>query len=234
MELIPLKTRRLEPPQDDFLAVLLEVLPPLKEGDVLVLASKAVAIHEGRCLPKEEANRDALIAQEADVIIPTGSAWDLTVKNGIVTFAAGLDESNVGDYVALLPEDPNASAVRMRDMLCTKYGLKNLGVIITDSSALPFRKGVIGLSIGHAGLRPVNDKTDAVDLFGRTFKYTYVNVVDALAVAAAFVMGETDESTPACIVRGAPHIEFTSEDCTSELRMPPEDDLFYPLFRKWM
>ncbi|MES2225429.1 MAG: coenzyme F420-0:L-glutamate ligase [Patescibacteria group bacterium] len=234
MELIPLKTRRLEPPQDDLFGVLDSVLPRLQEGDVIAIASKAVAIHEGRCVPAtDEEGRQRLIRQESDSIIPTSTpgAWDLTVKNDMVSFAGGIDESNAGGFIILLPEHPNESAVRIRDYLREKHGLERLGVVITDSSALPFRQGVIALSIGHAGFVPVNDRTGTLDLFGRAFKYTYINVADGLAVSAGFVMGETDESTPICIIRNAPFIEFTNEDRSDTLRIRPEDDVFYPLFK---
>ncbi|HEY0010956.1 MAG TPA: coenzyme F420-0:L-glutamate ligase [Candidatus Paceibacterota bacterium] len=234
MELTAVHLRRLSPPRDDLFAALEGVLPALQEGDVLAVASKVVAIHEGRCVAKDEAQREALIKSESERIIPTTTpgAWDLTVKHDMVAFAGGVDESNAGGYFVLLPEDPMRSAAEIRRRLREKYALTNLGVVITDSTALPFRQGVIALSIGHAGFRPVNDKTGTHDLFGRAFNYTYINVADSIAVAAAFVMGETDESTPACIVRDVPHIVFSDENHAQDIRIRPEDDIYFPLFNR--
>ncbi|MEK7613816.1 MAG: coenzyme F420-0:L-glutamate ligase [Patescibacteria group bacterium] len=238
MKLSAIKVRRLEPPQDNFFQALDEVLPPLQENDVIAVASKAVAIHEGRCVPKgsnegDKTQRNLLIQKESDYIIktPTPNSWDLTIKNHMVTFAGGLDESNAGEYYILLPKDPMRSARDIRAHLQKKHNVKNLGVVITDSTALPFRQGVIALSIGFAGFKPVNDYVGKPDLFGRPFVWTYVNVVDSIAVAAAFEMGETDESTPVCIVRDIPRITFTDEDVAQELLINPPDDVFYPLFK---
>lgn len=234
MELHAIKTRRFEPPQDDLFQVLDEVLPVLQENDVIAIASKVVAIHEGRAVTeKDEATKKLLIQQESEYIIPTTTpnGWDLTVKNNMVTFAGGIDESNAGEYLLLLPEDPNKSAQNIREHLRTKHGVQNLGVIITDSTALPYRQGVVALSIGHAGFEPVKNQIGVPDLFGRPFNYTYINVVDSLAVAAAFVMGETNESTPLCLIRDIPHITFTDQDLSAELLIEPENDVFYPLLK---
>ena len=234
MNLTAIKTRRLEPPQDDLFAVLDEVLPELHQNDVLVIASKVVAIHEGRAVAeKDDATKKRLIEEESDHIIrtTTPNGWDLTVKNNMVTFAGGIDESNAGVYLLLLPENPTQSAWNIREYLCKKYGLTNLGIIITDSTALPYRQGVIALSIGHAGFMPVEDKIGVPDLFGRAFNYTYINVVDSLAVAAAFVMGETNESTPLCLLREIPHITFTDKDHSADLLTRPDNDVFYPLLK---
>jgi coenzyme F420-0:L-glutamate ligase/coenzyme F420-1:gamma-L-glutamate ligase len=231
MEITPIRTRRLEPPQDDLLSELDEALPQLQEGDVVAVTSKAVAIHEGRCVRIEDADREVLIRTESERIIKTGSDWDLTVKFDAVAFAGGVDESNAGGHYVLLPQDPQRSAALLRAHLRARHGLTDLGVIITDSTALPFRQGILGISIGHAGMRPVLDKRGVPDLFGRPSGYTFVNIVDALAVAAAFSMGETNESTPLCLIRNAPHVEFTDEDRSDELRIKPEEDVFYPLFK---
>ncbi len=234
MEFTPIRTRTLMPPKDDLLEVLDMSLPPLQERDVLAIASKAVAIHEGRCVAETDPEtKKRLVEEESDHIIPTSTpnGWDLTVQHHMAGFAGGIDESNAGEHLILLPKEPNKSAAGIRQYLCQKYGLKELGIVITDSTGLPYRQGVIGISIGHAGFAPVKSEIGVPDLFGRSFNYTYLNVVDAIAVGAAFSMGETNESTPLCIVRDIPHIEFTDKDRSTELLIRPEDDLFYPLLK---
>jgi F420-0:gamma-glutamyl ligase len=70
MQFIPIKTRILKPPQDDLFRVLTESLPPLQERDVILISSKVVAIHEGRAVPMEAADKQTLISEAADLIIP--------------------------------------------------------------------------------------------------------------------------------------------------------------------
>lgn len=234
MEIIPVRTRVAQPPHDDLFEVLRPALPRLEEQDILLIASKVVSIHEGRCMPDtSEENRHRLIQEESEHIIPTETpnGWDLTIKHHMVAFAGGIDESNAANHLILLPEDPTGSARKIRERLCAEYNLRELGVIITDSTGLPFRQGVIGISIGHAGFVPVENAVGTSDLFGRPFANTYLNVVDSLAVAGAFVMGETNESTPACVIRNAPHVTFTDDDRSAELLIRPEDDVYYPVFK---
>lgn len=236
MEITSFKTRRFEPPQDDVFSELNHIIPPLQNRDVIVLASKIIAIHEGRSVPMTTPEeRSALIEKESDFIIPTGhpGGWDLTVKNDMVTFAGGIDESNAGGFVVLLPEDPTASAFRMRKFFLERDALSDLGVIIADSSALPFRQGVVGMSIGHAGFEPVQDFVGTPDLFGRELRYTVINAVDALAIAASYHMGEANECTPVCLIRNAPRLTFTDHDMSHLLRIKPEHDIFDPLFKKY-
>jgi len=90
MQFIPVTTRVLIPPQDNLLEVLKESLTDVREGDVLCISSKVVAIHEGRCIPKDGVDKQQLTAGEADIVIPR-SYWPsaLTVLY-IIPFSVGL------------------------------------------------------------------------------------------------------------------------------------------------
>src|SRR3954471_16973686 len=84
--LIRVKTRPMLPPQDDLYAVMEASLPALQEGDVLVITSKIVAIHQGRCVTMDSVpDKEVLVEQEADAWIPRASSKygiTLAIKGG--------------------------------------------------------------------------------------------------------------------------------------------------------
>lgn len=239
MEIFPIKTRLVQPPKDDLYSVLDESLTDVREGDVVAVTSKVVAIHQGRCVKNDgSVDKDELARREADFYIPKTdkNLWHLAVKYHALLLMAGIDESNAGGYFVLLPEKPNKSAKEIRRYLQKRFNIKNVGVVITDSHSIPFRYGTMGVSIGFSGFEPVKYFNGEKDLFGREFKYTRISVADSLAVIANFMMGETTEQMPLCIVRDAPHVKFTNKDTTKDLFIPPEEDIYYqllkPLYKK--
>lgn len=235
MEVTPIKTRIMQPPQDDLFAVLDEYLTDVRDGDVLTVASKVVAIHQGRCIKNDgTVDKDELAQKEADFYMPKEGPgmWNLAVKYHALLLTAGIDESNSNGYFTLLPEEPNKAAKEIWEYVRKRFSIKDLGVVITDAHSIPFRYGVMGVSIGFWGFEPVKYFIGKKDLFGRPFKYTRVGVVDSLAATGAFAMGETNEQTPLCIIRGAPHMVYTAEDTTDKLLIPPEEDIYYPLLKR--
>jgi len=169
-------------------------------------------------------------------LVPGGHVMH-TMKNGVLIPSAGIDESNAGDYFILWPEQPQKIAAMLRRWFCRAYGLRQLGVIITDSRSMPLRRGVIGVAIGWAGFSPLYDYRGKKDLFGRTLRVSQANVADALAAAAVLAMGEGAEQTPLTIIRGAPHLRFFSREPRTEKRthqsfiVPMREDLFAPFLR---
>lgn len=235
MELIPVKTRVLTPPQDDLLAVLVESLPPLQDGDVVLVSSKVVAIDEGRTVPIAGADKEELVAEEADFTITREYyRLPLTVTQHTFLGAAGVDESNGAGHYILLPEDSFASAQRLHEFLTTQSGVENLGVIITDSHSGPFRYGATGVALGWWGIVPLEDHRGRTDLFGRVIQYERSNLVDGLAAGATVVMGEVDEGVPVVIARGVPRLVFTNEDTRDQLFVPYREDLFRVLFERFL
>ena len=98
MEYIPIKTRVMQPPQDDLYNVLDEYLTEVKEGDVVLVTSKVVAIHQGQCVPMEGTDKVELIKQEADYLIDAPyREYPLTLKYHTMLASAGIDASNSGD-----------------------------------------------------------------------------------------------------------------------------------------
>jgi coenzyme F420-0:L-glutamate ligase len=202
------------------------------EEIVVAVTSKIVSLAEGRVIARRSPAEDreekrALIEKEADRVLgETVHGVHLTIKHGILIPSAGIDESNseAGGYI-LFPEDPYFSAEQLGRALRLRLGLKRLGVILTDSHTQPLRKGVTGIGLSHWGFRATKDQVGRKDLFGRVMKMTHVNALDALAVAAVYVMGETDEARPVAVLRGT-DVEFTDETSRDEIAIPVDEDLY--------
>lgn len=235
MQFIPVKTRVLTPPKDDLYQVLNESLPKLEEGDVVLVSSKVVAIHQGRCVPIKEATKKDLVEASADFIIHREySGAPLTVTNHAFLGAAGIDESNGDGHYILLPEDMFGFAKELHGYLCTKYSLENLGVVITDSHSGPFRYGATGVALAWWGINPMEDHRGRSDLFGREIQYERSNLVDGLAAGAVVVSGEVDECIPVVIARDVPRLTFTNKNTKDQLLVPYKEDLFRVLFEKFL
>ncbi len=235
MEFIPVKTRVLKPPQDDLYAVLDEALPPLQNGDVILISSKVAAIHQGRCLKIADTNKRELIEASADFIIHREYANSpLTVAEHAFLGAAGIDESNGDGHYILLPENSFALAEEVYHYLQSQFGLTELGVIITDSHSAPFRYGATGIALAWWGINPMEDHRGRSDLFGREIQYERSNLVDGLAAGAVVVSGEVDECIPVVIARGVPRLTFTTENTKDQLLVRYEEDYFRVFFEKFL
>jgi len=228
------------PPKDDIYPVLDKYLPPLKEGDVLFITSKILGIHQGRCRKIKtgsRAEKDELVKQEAEVYISRkecpGEHVILTVKKNTLIPSAGIDESNCNGYYVYWPKNSNEEAKKICNYLKKKYKIKKLAVVITDSHTIPMRYGVMGISIGFFGIKPLRDYRGKKDIFGRKITMTKSNIVDSLANMAVLVMGEGSEQTPIIIGREVDIIEFTNKQNHKELLIPIKEDIYYPLLKKF-
>ncbi|NWG54921.1 MAG: coenzyme F420-0:L-glutamate ligase [Hydrogenophilaceae bacterium] len=237
-------------PGDDLPALLLGALGKngftLQDGDVLVVAQKAVSKVEGRQVRLADvvvSAQSRAIAPEADkpaeiVELIRGESDELMRvrpgviiarhKSGVVAANAGIDASNVAppeaETVLLWPKDPDASARRIREAVQWGAGVR-IAVIISDSLGRAWRLGTTGAAIGVAGMKPLRDRCGETDLYGRTLQATIVAVADEIAAAASLVMGEAAEGVPAAIVRGARYEPCEESDLRALLR-PREEDLF--------
>lgn len=236
MNFIPIRTRPLLPPRDNLYAVLDASLPRLREGDVLFITSKVLAIHQGRCVKIAPGiSKERLIKREAEAYVPRRlllfKQISLTIKEHTLIPSAGIDESNGNGYYILWPRRTNALLKRVRHYLRKKFKIKELALVATDSHTTPLRMGVTGISIASVGMQPIRDRRGKRDIFGRRLKYTRVNVVDALAGMAVLLMGESAERTPLLLLRGAPSISFTDAPVRRTLFIPAGKDLYLPLLR---
>ena len=232
MELIPIKTRIFQPPKDDMYTLFDAYLTDLEEGDIVLVTSKIVAIHQGRCVLPGTVNKKDLIMKESDYYSDNlDSPYPLTIKYNTFVASGGIDDSNAKGHLILLPENPFEEAQKIREYLKKENSLQDLGVIITDSNSLPFRYGTVSVTIGYCGFEPVNFYTGKKDLFGRLLKFSRTNITDSIAAGASAVSGEGDESIPIVIARNVPNVVFTEECNKEDFFIPLEDDLYYPLLK---
>jgi coenzyme F420-0:L-glutamate ligase/coenzyme F420-1:gamma-L-glutamate ligase len=206
---------------DDLAELIANFFTDVRDGDVVVVTQKVVSKSEGRVVrgPKEkwlERESRRVVARRGDLVV-------VETKHGFVCANAGIDESNVGpDSISLLPEDPDRSAVRIREGLRQRTGA-DVAVLVSDTFGRPWRQGVINVAIGCAGLAPLVDLRGAPDMHGRPLEVTVVALADEVAAAAGLVMGKSD-GVPVAVVRGAP--STGSEGTARDLVRPPEEDLF--------
>ena len=200
------------------------------EKDMLVVTSKIVALAEGRIIEHwNKKIKEKTIRSESEIMIPAKHIC-LTVKDGMVMASAGIDESNAAGCLILLPKDSWKIAEVIRRHFLKKFKLKKLGVIITDSRNAPFRSGVTGVAIAYSGFRGLKDYRKSLDIFGRPFHFSRVDVADSLATAAVLGMGEGNERRPLAIISGS-DIEFVNKVDRRELRIDVADDMYGPLFQ---
>lgn len=255
ISLFALKGFPLVEPGDDLVDLIASSLErndlSLQQGDVLVLAQKIVSKAENRYvrlsevsvspeaeqLARESAKdpriAELILRESQEVMRVRKGAVIVRHRGGWVQAHAGIDQSNItsddGDpRVLLLPEDPDASAVRLRAGLEARCGIA-AAVLIADSAGRPWRNGIAGFAIGAAGFCTLDDRIGAPDLFGRPLQVTEIAVGDELAAAASLLMGQAAEGTPVVLIRGA---RLTAPDPKQEdrgaraLLRPPHMDLF--------
>ena len=226
LSVIPLTGLPEVEPGDDLAALLGEAVERaggLEEDDVLVVAQKVVSKAEGRVEQTDDVVRTILREARA-VRRRRGDLVIAETQHGFVCASAGVDRSNApaDGWVVLLPEDPDASAARIRAALGKRFGHAP-AVIVSDSFGRAWRQGTTDVAIGVAGMRPLLDLRGKHDARGYQLSSTMIAVADGLAGAAELVMGKAN-GVPAAIVRGyrAP----PGEGSAQELVMPPERDLF--------
>ncbi|WP_341756530.1 MULTISPECIES: coenzyme F420-0:L-glutamate ligase [unclassified Candidatus Tisiphia] len=235
------RTHRIEV-NDCLEQILDQYIQDIVDGDIVAITSKIISVMQGRLVPKDSICKNLLIQQEADLVLETdNNPYDLylTIKNGILIPSAGIDESNVHGVYVLYPENIQKTAICIWEYLKKKHNIKKIGVVITDSHTTIMRRGVTGIALGWCGFIPLYSYIDKPDLYNIPLKVTQVNILDALATAAVFIMGEGDEQTPIAIIKDAPKICFLDRSPTIEeeknILIPMDEDLYSPLLRaaKW-
>ena len=230
MNIIPIKTTIFRE-GDDLISFIGKYVRRIPNRSILAITSKIVALAEGRTAPHlTERHKVRLIKSESQLAIRTKYAW-LTVKDGTFMATAGIDESNGDGKLILLPQDSFAAAKNLRRALMSKYRIKHLGIVITDSRCIPLRAGIIGVALGYAGFCGVKDYRRELDLFGRPFHFSRVDIADSIAAAAVLTMGEGNESQPLALANNAP-VKFMDRTNRRELAIDVRDDLYQPLFAK--
>lgn len=203
--------------------------PELHDGDVVVVTQKIVSKAEGRLVPLDHADPGAKLALVADesvrVLRRRGELVISETRHGFVCANAGVDLSNVAEgTAALLPEDPDRSARRIRAGLGRVLGVA-VGVVVSDTFGRTWRRGVTDVAIGCAGVAAVLDLKGTPDAGGRELQATEICIADELASAAELVMGK-DRGVPVAIVRGVPAGWLRDGSVRVEVIRPPAEDLF--------
>ena len=226
-------------PGDDLPALLAALVP---EGPgVLVVAQKVVSKCEGRMVrladvkPSERA-REVALATDKDprqielvlresrrIVRQVPGVLICETHHGLICANAGVDLSNApgeadgGEVAILLPEDPDASAERIRAALGP-----GRGVVLSDTFGRPWREGLLDLAIGVAGMAPLRDQRGDLDREGRELQVTVMALADQLTAAAGILM-EKSSGIPAVWVEG---VTPDGEGSLADLLRDPENDLF--------
>jgi coenzyme F420-0:L-glutamate ligase len=206
-----------------------EQRPGLLDGDVLVVTQKVVSKAEGQIVEIDADDPDShrpVAEREAVRVLRRRGALIITeTKHGFICANSGVDRSNVIDgTVALLPEDSDRSARRIRDQIKARLGI-DVGVIVSDTFGRPWRRGVTDVAIGCAGIAAVVDLRGTPDALGRELAVTEVAIVDEIAAAADLVMGKA-KGMPAAIVRGIEPSWLRPASVKDEIIRPASEDLF--------
>jgi len=227
----------------DDLAAMIAERTELRDGDVLVVAQKVISKAEGRLrdlrsvrpsqrargyaarLQEDDARVVQLILDESVRVVRDDRVLIVETRHGFVCANAGIDHSNVeaDDTVVLLPEDPDASAGRLRSQLRDLTG-RDVGVIVSDTFGRPWRMGIANVALGVAGVAAVIDHRGRLDDFGRALTATVIAVADEMAATAELVMGKTGR-VPAVVLRGWAAAE-AAPGRGQDLIRPADLDLF--------
>ena len=239
-------------PGDDLCTILnnalIENQIELESGDIIVVAQKIVSKAENRLyyLPEVQPSGEALrlasitgkdprlveliLRESKEVLRADRGLLIVEHKLGFVCANAGIDHSNVRgpwgsqtDWYLLLPEDPDTSARRLRQYFRDTQSV-DIGILIIDSHGRAWRNGVLGTTIGLAGVPGIIDMRGTQDLFGYELKSTTIAAADELAASASLMMGQAAEKIPAMHVRGFPY--SLRDSSLDELLRAKERDLF--------
>ncbi len=212
-------------PGDDLAALIARAQPPVVDGDVVVVTSKVVSKAENRMI-RADTREAAIDAETVRVVATRGETRIVETRHGLVMAAAGVDASNTApDTVLLLPEDPDASARRIRARLQELLDVR-VAVIVSDTAGRPWRTGLTDLAIGVAGLEPLDDHRGRLDPEGRELSMTITALADEVAAAAELVKGKLLR-VPVAVVTGLGHL-MTDDDGpgAAALIRPADEDMF--------
>ena len=188
-------------------------------GDVLVIAHKVVSKAEGRTVRLTDINPsaaatalagetgkdprlcEAILAESRRIVRRRGGTLICETHHGFICANAGIDASNVPDgHLVLLPRDCDRSARHIQARVSAAAGGR-VGVIVTDTHGRAFRRGIVNVAIGVAGLRAIVDHRGRRDREGRTLVATEQAIADELAAAAGILM-EKASGFPAILISG--------------------------------
>lgn len=235
MNITPLKTEIVRPKECTLWSFLDRNLLTFPEHSILAISAKIISLCGGRIADLSQ-DKETLIKQEADYFLPKkfrrfGASG--TIIHHAFIGAAGIDKSNAGGSYVLLPKNPQRNANALFQYLKQRFGVEEIGVLITDSHSTPMRRGASGIALAYCGFKGLRDYRGTPDVFDRKLVMEQANIPDALAAAAVLVMGEGNEQTPLALIEQVPHIVWNDRVPTSrelgQFFVNLEDDIFSPL-----
>lgn len=212
-------------------------------NDIVVISSKFVSMSEGsivklskvkvRKKAKELATKNhmdaklaELVLRESEYVMSSVPGFLLAIRDGTIAPNAGIDKSNVPrGYAVLYPHEPFETAEKLKLKFLAELGLR-VGIVIADSRLMPTRIGTTGVAIACAGFEPVEDQRGKRDLFGNVLRVTFKAVADGLATMGVAVMGESHESTPVAVVRGANVVWSDKKFSWKDMAVEPFQDIY--------
>lgn len=211
--------------------------------DILVISSKFVSMSESSLIDLENVKvskraralaskfkMDERIAQvtlqESDYVVSGIPGFLLTINDGMIAPNAGIDKSNCPQgKIVLYPKDSFKTANELRKKFLKIYGIK-IGIVISDSRLMPTRIGCTGIAVGVSGFDPVDDERGKTDLYGKKLKVTFKATADCLATIGIFMMGESNESIPLVVIRGANVRETKRSLSMKDMTVNPKIDIY--------
>lgn len=242
MEIFPIKIPKKDEGFDLF-RTLVESKFQFEADDILVISSKFVAISEGSlaALNNVKVSKKAkalaskfkmndriaqLAIEESDYVVSGISGFLLTINDGMIAPNAGIDKSNCPQgKVVLYPRDSFKTARKLRDTFLEKKRIK-IGIVISDSRLMPTRIGCTGIAVGVSGFEPVEDERGKKDLYGKKLRVTFKATADCLATTGVFMMGESNESIPVVVIRGANVKKTERKLSMKDMSVDPKIDIY--------
>jgi coenzyme F420-0:L-glutamate ligase/coenzyme F420-1:gamma-L-glutamate ligase len=223
---------------------------PLRDGQIVAVAHKIVSKVEGSVVAladvqpgprarqlasaqdKDPRAVQVVLDQSAEIVRAERDVLICRTHHGFVCANAGVDASNApgeggggGETLVVLPRDPDASARSLRARLHELTGAI-VAVLITDSFGRAWRHGQCDVTLGCAGMTPLDDWRGRTDAGGLELRATWLAVADA-ASATADLARAKDSREPVVLIDGLQRF-VTSEDGpgAAALLRPLEEDLF--------
>lgn len=242
MEIFPIKIPK-KGVGFDLFETIVESKFQFQADDIVVISSKFVSTSERSLIDlktvkvgkraKTVASKfkmDEKIAQvtldESDYVVSGIPGFLLTINDGMIAPNAGIDKSNCPQgKIVLYPKDSFRTANVLRKKFLKKYGIK-IGIIISDSRLMPTRIGCTGIAVGVSGFNPVDDERGKRDLYGKKLRVTFKATADSLATIAVFMMGESNESIPIVVIRGANVKKTERKLSMKDMTVNPKIDIY--------
>jgi len=232
MQIQPIHTPVITP-NNPLTSVLAAAMQSLSDSSIVVVTSKLVSLAEGSYVLAANTDEQAVVTRDADwyTYAKPDKSFALTITHNTLIPNAGVDPA--GDWLVSLPNNPQNSANILRAWLRETYDIKNVGVIITDTTTRPLQRGTTGIALAHSGFAALHDYRGESDVFGRTLEPTWANHAQALAAAAVVTMGEANEQTPLAVITDIPFVQFQDRDPSPEeltqLQVTKGRDVYAPL-----